>query len=280
MSKRAFLCLACLLIQLYAPALRVAGSAQQAKVTISTPEQIASEFKEVPCKDGDRLASVKALFEKVGAAASELSIVKYKNVENLVVHKQGASEEKIVVGAHYDKVSEGCGAVDNWTGIVALAHIYKTIREVQIQKTVLFVAFGKEEKGLVGSGAMVESITKDQLDQYCAMINIDSLGLGAPQVASNMSSKKLEEEAARLAKELKMPFFNASIEGANSDSTSFRNKGIPALTIHGLTNDWRSVLHTGKDQPSKVNTASVYLGYRLALSLLAVANESPCGAFK
>ena len=280
MSKRAFLCLACLLLQPSLSSLDGTASAQQAKISISTPDQIASEFKEVPCKDKDRLASVKALFEKAGATPSEVSIVNYKNVENLVVHKQGASEEKIVVGAHYDKVADGCGAVDNWTGIVALVHLYKTIREAPIQKTVLFVAFGKEEKGLVGSGAMVDSITKDQLDQYCAMINIDSLGLGAPQVASNMSSQKLEEAAARLAKELKVPFFNASIEGANSDSNSFRKKGIPALTIHGLTNEWSSVLHSSKDQPSKVNPASVYLGYRLALSLLALVNESPCGAFR
>lgn len=280
MSKKASLSFSLLLLQLLIPTLWVSGSAQEVKINISTPEQIANEFKEVPCKDEERLNAVKALFEKAGATPSEVSIVKYKNVENLVVLKRGASEEKIVVGAHYDKVSDGCGAVDNWTGIVTLVHLYKTLKEVPIQKTILFVAFGKEEKGLIGSAAMAGSISKDQVKEYCAMINIDSLGLGAPQVARNMSSIKLEEAAARLAKDMKMRFFNASIEGADSDSSSFIKKGIPALTIHGLTNEWSSILHSGKDQPAKVNSDGVYLGYRLALALLATVNETPCGSFR
>src|SRR4030095_6437012 len=104
-----------------------------------------------------------------------------------------ATDEKIIVGAHYDKVADGCGAIDNWTGIVAMAHLYKTLKEIPLNKTVWFVAFGKEEKGLIGSRAMTEAIKKEDVAQFCAMINIDSLGLTAPQVLRNLSNPKLVE---------------------------------------------------------------------------------------
>src|SRR5436309_336022 len=142
-------------------------SAQSTEISISTPEQIKAEFDSVPCKNEERLSAAKALFEKMGAPATDVSVDKYKNVENLVVRKSGATQEIIVIGAHYDKVAEGCGAVDNWTGIVALAHLYKSLKDVPLKKTVLFVAFGKEEKGLVGSHAMVDAIGKGEAAQYC-----------------------------------------------------------------------------------------------------------------
>ena len=247
---------------------------------ISTVEEIKADFAAVPCKDAERLNAVKSLFEKMGAAPSDITVEKYKNVENVIIRKQGASDDKIVIGAHYDKVSEGCGAIDNWTGIVVLAHLYKTLKPYALKKTVLFIAFGKEELGLVGSHAFVAGIKKEELPRYCSMINIDSLGLAAPQVLDNTSSKKLTDLAAAAAKEMKMPFGHAGILNADADSSSFLSKKIPALTIHGLTNDWEKILHSRNDQPSKVNAASVYLGYRLALVLATRVDESGCGAYR
>jgi len=269
-----------ILAQLLLMIICVSAHAQQNTIKISTTEEIKAEFSSVPCKDDERLAAVKALFEKVDAPATDMSIEKYKGVENLVVLKQGTSAERIVVGAHYDKVSDGCGAIDNWTGIVALAHLYKTLKNISLRKTIIFVAFGKEEKGLIGSRAMVDAIARDQFGQYCAMINIDSLGLSAPQVLDNASSKKLGELAADVAKEMKMPFSHASVGNADADSSSFVRKKIPALTIHGLNNEWSSIIHSRNDQTSKVNPVSVYLGYRLVLALVSRLDASSCAAYR
>ena len=255
-------------------------NAQQSEIKISTPEQIKTEFDAVPCSNEERLTAAKALFEKMGVPASDISIDKYKNVENLVIRKQGTSQEKIIIGAHYDKVADGCGAIDNWSGIVAIAHLYRSLKDVPLKKTILFIAFGKEEKGLVGSRAMVDNIDKDQVAEYCEMINIDSLGLAGPQVADNMSSKKLSTLSAELAKELKMPFGHAMIEGADADSSSFIAKKIPALTIHGLSNEWPTILHSRNDQPSRVNSMSVYLGYRLTLAVVSRLDKSPCAEYR
>jgi hypothetical protein len=186
----------------------------------------------------------------------------------------------IVVGAHYDKVPDGCGAIDNWTGIVTIAHLYQTLRTASLQKTIVFVAFGKEEQQLAGSRAMVGAINKDQVAQFCEMINFDSLGLAAPQVADNMSSRKLASFVGEVAGDLKFPFHHARIMGAEADSDSFIGKKIPSVTIHGLTNEWPRILHTGNDQVRKVNFLSVYSGYRLGLELLIRLDKSPCGEYR
>jgi hypothetical protein len=254
--------------------------AQDSGVKVSSLEQIKEDFSAVPCDDKKRLEAVRSLFERAGVPSAEVTIDKYKDVENVVFVKKGESSEKIVVGAHYDKVADGCGAVDNWTGVVTLSHLYRTLKDVSLKKTLVIVAFGKEEKGLIGSRAMTNAISKDQVAEYCAMVNIDSLGLAPPQVADNMSSRKLGQFTEDLAKEMKMPFARANIEGANSDSSEFVKKKIPAVTIHGLNNKWATILHSGNDQVSKVNPMSVYLGYRLVLAMVVRLDQSACTAYK
>lgn len=255
-------------------------AAQQADFKVSTAEEIKEDFSAVPCEDKKRLEAVKSLFERAGVPASEITIDKHKDVENVVWTRKGSSSEKIVIGAHYDKTAEGCGAVDNWTGVVTLSHVYRTLKDIPLKKTLVIVAFGKEEKGLIGSRAMVNAIDKDKVGEYCAMINIDSLGLSPPQVADNMSSQKLGKFTEDVAKDMKMPFGRASIPGASSDSVPFVEKNIPAVTIHGMNNDWPKILHTGNDQASKVNPLSVYLAYRLVLAMVVTIDGQPCTAYK
>lgn len=257
--------------------------AQESKIHIATVEEIARDFQNVPCDNPQRLPAVRTLYENGGATSSDIRVDTYRDyggVENLVVVKPGDSPETIVIGAHYDKTGDGCGAVDNWSGQVAVTQLYRTLRDVHTKKTLVFVAFGREENGLVGSRAMAQSIPRESLPQYCGMINIDSLGLSRPQVADNMSSRTLERLAAEVAKEMGMPFSHASLPRAYSDSNSFVAKKIPAITIHGLDNNWTQVLHQREDQASKVDAASVYLGYRLGLSMIARLDQAPCNAYR
>ena len=252
------------------------------KLRISAPEEIRSEFDSVPCKNGDRQKTVKTLFEKMGAKPEEITVEKIRGVENVVIRKAAATEspEKIVIGAHYDKVPDSCGAIDNWTGVVALAHVYRSMKDLPLKKNVVFVAFGKEEEGLVGSSAMTSEIKKEQAPEYCAMINIDSLGIGIPQTLDNVSSKKLIDFTIALAKEMNVPFTHTSINGTSSDSASFISKKIPAVTIHALNDDWRKILHSSNDKPAKINHESVYVGYRVALALLFRIDAADCQAFR
>ena len=256
------------------------ASAQAAKVHISTEAEIKEDIAANVCKNDARLEAVKKLFKKMGATDAEIKVEKVKNVDNVIVTKKGKTDETVVVGAHYDKVSDGCGAIDNWTGIVVLANLYRTIKDFDTQKTFVFAAFGKEELGLLGSREMAESIPKEKREQYCAMINFDSFGLTYPQAMTNISDSKLIDLAKEISKEMKIPFADAGIPNASSDSESFRRQKIPAISIHGMSASWQEYLHSAKDKVENVNTQTVYIGYRYALNFLAKIESKGCADFR
>ncbi len=248
---------------------------------LSTVEEFREAFASVPCKNEERLPAVKALFLKMGAPAADITIEKIKDVENIVLRKQGETGEKIIIGAHYDLAGDGsCGAADNWTGIVAIAHIYKSLKDVKLKKTLLFVGFGKEEEGLVGSKAMAKQIKKEDRLLYCAMVNVDGVGLTTPQSLTNVSSKKLTALSGELAKKIEVPFEPIFIANASSDSASFKDKKIPAISIVGMSAEWPKIYHSKNDQAARVNPNNVYLSYKLALSLITTINENECGAYR
>jgi Zn-dependent M28 family amino/carboxypeptidase len=251
---------------------------------MSSVQQIAAEFTTVPCSNDDRLPAAVALFEKLGAKRQEISVEDLGVAKNVVVTVPGtsahASTERIVIVAHFDQVAAGCGAFDNWTGMVAIAHMYGTVKNLQPSKTMVFVGFGEEEKGLVGSKAMADQIASDRAAEYCAMINIDSLGNAMPQAFSNMSSQTLVDSAARAAQVVNVPFARVESPVAFADSLPFMSKGIPAITVVGMTSEWPKILHSMNDTADKIEPQSVHAGYRVALSLLAVTDRAPCHAFR
>lgn len=250
-------------------------------LVLATVEDFQAAFTTVPCQNAERLEAVATLFREMGATESDYTIEKFKDSENFVLRKPGETDEKIVIGAHYDLAGQGsCGALDNWTGIVAIAHLYRTLKNAKLKKTLVFVGFGQEEKGLLGSKAMAGKIKKDEAKQYCAMVNIDSLGLTSPMVMTNVSHHKLTKLATELAKKMEMPFKTINLTTANTDSTSFLNKNIPAISIVAMTANWMDIFHHKEDQATKVKPESVYLGYRLALSLIARLDEDSCGAYR
>jgi hypothetical protein len=258
------------------------GTSAAPALRISSLDDVKAEFDAVPCDNKLRIEAVRALFEKMGAKPDEIVLGKDKKYGNVLISKPGveAPEEKVVIGAHFDKLGDGCGAIDNWTGIVALAHIYRTIKDLPMRKTIIFAAFGREEQGLVGSSEMAGGIRKEEVPNYCAMINIDSLGLGVPQTLDNVSSKKMIEFSATVAKEMNLPFSRASVSGASSDSASFLRKKIPAVTVHSLNNDWPKILHTRFDKAEKINHENLYQGYRFSAALLLRVVDSECHAFR
>jgi Zn-dependent M28 family amino/carboxypeptidase len=247
-------------------------------ISISTEEDLKAALLKTPCKDDDRQAAVGELFRSMGAEQG--SIVVQERVGNVIVVKPGKTKEMVIVGAHFDKTPDGCGVIDNWSGIVILANLYKTIKPLATQKTFMFVGFAKEEKGLVGSGAMADGIPKEERSAICAMVNFDSFGLAYPQAMTNISDGSLVDLAESVAKEMKMPFRQAAIENASSDSASFRSKKIPSISLHGLDGRWRDYLHSNSDKFVNVNMQSVYAGYRHGLVMLSKIENMPCESFR
>lgn len=245
---------------------------------MSNLAEISTDLAAVPCDDKLRFSEARKLFENFGATSEEITVDKWSNI---VVVKKGVGPGRIMLGAHYDKTGNGsCGATDNWTGVVTVSHIFKALRQVETKKTLVFIAFANEEKGLVGSKELSHRLSKEEAREYCAMINIDSLGLTNSQALTPISSSSLVKLSASTAAELKIKFTPYNIQGASSDSAPFLFKSIPSITLSGIPQNWVDIFHTKRDQAGLVKPELVHEGYRLALSLLLKLDEAECRSYK
>lgn len=256
-------------------------NALNAQARVSTEEELMASVKEGVCKNADRLESVKKLFKEMGATDDNIKVEKLDNVQNVIVTMKGKTDDTVIVGAHYDKVEKGCGIIDNWTGIVLLAHLYRSVSQTAPEKTYVFVAFDREEEGLKGSAAMAKRIPKEERGKYCSMVNLDSFGMGYPLILENASSSNMVKFAKELGTELKATVNTLSLAGvADADSTSFKEKDIPAITISALSAKWADVLHSPNDKLENVLPSSVRVGYMYSLNYLVKIEGFSCDHFK
>jgi Iap family predicted aminopeptidase len=255
------------------------AAAQQKAPRISTEPELKEDLALGPCKNAERLEAVNKLFMRMGAPEAEIKSDKVKDIQNVIFTKKGKTNETVVIGAHYDKVSVGCGIIDNWSGIVILAHLMRTLGEVDTQKTYVFAAFDREEEGMRGSAAMVKEIPKEARANYCSMVNLDSFGLGYPFILENASSPKMIKFAKDLGTELKATVNVAEIPGASSDSASFKDKDIPAITLSALSGEWPRYMHNSNDKIENVIPGSVRVGYRFALEYITRIDAGACSMF-
>lgn len=172
---------------------------------------------------------------------------------NLVAQLRSASAtaKTVVVGAHYD--ATGVGANDNACGVAALYFAMKGLAgsASSLPFNVTFVAFGGEERGLLGSQNFVASLSEAQKQDVLIAFDIDVIVNGdnlyvfcenkhtalADFVLQNAASGcNLKEKP--YAKGIYSAFdvygfgYYEAIQG--SDSSSFRLEGIPtALFFSG-----------------------------------------------
>ena len=75
----------------------------------------------------------------------------------------GTGEGVIVVGGHFDHTLRGAGIIDNWSGATMVANLLQALGTERRRHTFVFVAFAREEEGLLGSKAFVHGLTKSEL---------------------------------------------------------------------------------------------------------------------
>ena len=72
-----------------------------------------------------------------------------------------------------------------------------------------------------------------------------------------------------------LPVSSMNVDGLGStDSESFREKNIPAITIHSLTLETLRILHSRYDRIENVHADEYYRTYRLVLAFLAVLDQN------
>jgi hypothetical protein len=240
--------------------------------------------------DGDLMPRSRALAGTTVDYRQRLA-VKRRTVRNVVGVLPGADGAKngqaIVIGGHYDHVGLGGrfsssperageihnGADDNASGVAALIEIARAAAadRARFARTLVFVAFAGEERGLLGSAHYTDHPVVPLADTV-AMINLDMVGRANGRVevgglANATTSLRADVDAAARAAGLDA---RPGGPGAGrSDDSNFIDRRVPALHFftgfhddyHRPGDDW-----TGIDAPgtARVATLALELAARLA----------------
>ncbi len=219
--------------------------------------------------------------------------------------------EYVSLGAHLDHVGVGRadakgdtiynGADDNGSGVVALMEIAEALGTgPRPKRSVLFLWYAGEEKGLLGSRLFVERPTVP-LENIIVNINLDMVGRNRTSDDSKPQNRLLsaEDEVYVIGPRVASPDLGAKLEQVNnsylrlkfnplyddkdhperlfyrSDQVSFIMKGIPALFFFtGLHEDY----HRPSDEVSKIDFEKMARIARTVFGLvweLADAPERP-----
>jgi hypothetical protein len=173
-----------------------------------------------------------------------------RNVMGLARGTAAAGDDVIVIGAHYDHLGVGVagmaasldpspagkihhGADDNASGVAGLLELARrlSVHKPPLRRSLLFIAFGAEELGALGSSHFVKNPTRPW-DEVAAMVNLDMVGrlradtLQVSGVGTSPLWRPLLDEANRAAG------LNLKVQEGGygpSDHSSFYAAGKPVL---------------------------------------------------
>lgn len=155
----------------------------------------------------------------------------------------------IVIGAHFDHLGfGGCGsgsmmpdtfavhngADDNASGVAGVLEIAEFLSKQNLKRSVIFITFGAEERGLLGSDYFVNNLPVDK-DSISGMLNFDMIGKYNGKLSVLGTGNALEFE--NLITQIKVDTSILKVKTSKnaysgSDHASFIKNGIPALFFY------------------------------------------------
>ncbi|WP_319502445.1 M28 family peptidase [uncultured Draconibacterium sp.] len=197
--------------------------------------------------------------------------LKETSTQNVVAMLPGNDDslknEYVVVGAHFDHLGMGGpgsgsraidtvavhnGADDNASGVSAVIQLAEKLAgDKSNKRSVVFVAFGAEEMGLLGSKEFTMK-PPVETDKMVAMFNFDMIGRLKEDNSLSIGGTKTAEETEDLLNNLN-PDFTLAFTGEGigpSDHASFYLQDIPVIYIStGAHPDY----HTPQDDAELIN---------------------------
>lgn len=171
-----------------------------------------------------------------GASRARLTLIQEeaeKKSANVIARIPGEehSEEILTLTAHYDSVPQGPGAYDNMAGAAIIMEICRYFKEHTPGRTLEFIWFGAEEKGLLGSRNYVQ-VHEGELKKHRFNMNVDLAGqLVGGNVIGVTGDSSICSMITYLARETGIGMTTKN-QIWGSDSNTFAWKGIPAMTLN------------------------------------------------
>lgn len=175
---------------------------------------------------------------------------------NVIAEIPGDREEYIVLTAHYDSTSMSHGAYDNMSGCVGLLGVMEQLKDKTHNYGLRFVFCGSEERGLLGSKAYVRN-HENELEKIVLNINLDMIGTYMGKFIARVSAEeKLSGYLTYMAAEVGFPI-DSKTGVYSSDSTSFADKGVPALSFARIAKDSVAPIHCRYDLMDVLSVAQL-----------------------
>jgi hypothetical protein len=246
---------------------------------IPSDDDMQNRMDRLPSTNPERMKFIIDLFRLGGATDADIRLQDAgKGRNNVIVTIKGKTDRVIVVGGHYDKVSEGLGKIDNGTGSTMVANLYQAMHGTQPDATLVFIAFAREEEGLYGSQAYVKSLDKAARGKIDAMINLDTLAVDGTFSWKNNSTRGLLDRLAQVSRESGHALKEDYLNGGDADSSTFRDAGIPAVTVYGASQDVIfDIIHSERDNMSAFNLQHYKNAYLLVLETIKSLDRAPLG---
>lgn len=152
---------------------------------------------------------------------------------NVVARIKGEikAEEILTLTAHYDSVPEGPGAYYNMSGAAIIMELCRYFKEHRPRRTMEFVWFGAEEKGLLGSRNYIKE-HETELPAHRFNMNVDLAGqLVGGTVVGVTGDASICNMITYMAHETGIGMSTKN-QIWGSDSNTFAWKGIPAMTLN------------------------------------------------
>lgn len=162
--------------------------------------------------------------------------------KNVIGKIEGENKDSlIVITAHYDHLGKVGnvyfpGANDNASGTAFILNLAKYYSQNKPEYTLIFIAFGSEEAGLVGSYYFVENPLID-LKRIKFLLNFDIMGAGEDGIQivnSSIFTKEFELLNQINSKRKFVKQIKKRGEACNSDHCPFYEKGVPSFFTYTL----------------------------------------------
>lgn len=195
--------------------------------------------------------------------------------QNVIAEVRGTSRpsEVICLSAHYDSTPQSKGAFDNGTGAALLLYLLSFFYAHPPARTLRFLWFGAEERGMLGSQHYVRTHCQD-LDSAMLVFNIDMAGAAiGTNRAYLMTDPALESLLQQWADEADVSLLTFQ-DTFPSDCLPFAATGIPALSIGRFGSEGSAICHAPCDDLFPLSVSSMETTARLFEYLVSsLANE-------
>ncbi len=152
---------------------------------------------------------------------------------NVVARIEGTdrAEEVLTLTAHYDTVPQGPGAYDNMAACSIILELCRYFKAHPCRRSMEFVWFGAEEKGLLGSRSYVDT-HQEELCRHQFNMNVDLAGqLVGGTVIGVTGDPSICHMIEYMANEVGIGMVTRNAIWG-SDSNTFAWKGVPAMTLN------------------------------------------------